>query len=185
MSISRSGYRLWPPVSAPGVAADASVSVQAEATRMEPPRALRLKVFFSRRKLDRQIASGGAHELTDALSLRIGQLTEPSMRRRTARELRGVVERVDGRAPGLVISAVMIEPAAVRAGREALVGLAERLESSAPLDACGVALARALLTEADSPLYDPYCERTVNEAVFDVQDALGGPPAFGLQAAAV
>ncbi|HST32564.1 MAG TPA: hypothetical protein VLJ80_03480 [Solirubrobacteraceae bacterium] len=103
------------------------------------------------------------------------------MRRRTARELRGVVERVDDREPGLVISAVVIEPAAVRAGREALLGLAERLESSAPVSAHGVALARALLIEADSPLYNPYCERTVNEAVFEVEDALGGPPAFGLQ----
>jgi hypothetical protein len=181
MSISRSSYRLWPAaVSASGAASDTSVSVQAEPTRLGPPRALRLEVFLRRGKLDRQIASPGTCELTDALSLRICQLTEAGMRRRTARELRGVVERVDDREPGLVISAVVIEPAAVRAGREALLGLAERLESSAPVSARGVALARGLLTEADSPLYDPYCERTVNEAVFEVQDALGGPP-FGLQ----
>jgi hypothetical protein len=185
MSISRSSHRLWPAVSASGAASELSVSVQAEPTQLGPPRALRLEVFLRRGKLDRQIASAGTSELTDALSLRICQLTEASMRRRTARELRGVVERVDDREPGLVISAVVIEPAAVRAGREALLGLAERLESSAPVSACGVALARALLTEADSPLYNPYCERTVNEAVFEVQDALGGPPAFGLPAVAV
>ena len=170
-SISRSSYRLWPVVSAPGAASGTRAPVQAEPARLGPPRGLRLKVFFSRGKLDRQIASRDACEQSDALSLRICQLTEASMRRRTARELCGVVERVADREPGLVISAVVIEPAAVRAGREALLGLAERLESSAPVSARGVAL------------YNPYCERTVDEAVFEVQDArrtagvwLGGGP---------
>jgi hypothetical protein len=147
--------------------------------------ALRVKVFLRRGKLDRQVASEGAYEVTDTLALRIRQLTGQGMRRRTARELRGVVEHVDNRKPGPVISAVVIDPAAVGAGREALLGLAERLEAIAcPVSARGVVLARALLIEGTSPLYNRYCEQTVNEAVFDVQDALGGPPTFGFEAVA-
>jgi len=147
---------------------------------------LRLKVFLTRGKLDRKLAAGGSCEATDELALRVQQLTAPSMRRRIAGELRGVVEYVDNREPGtMVISSVVIEPAAVRAGRESLLGLAERIESiDSPVRARGVVFARALLTDGTSPLYNPYSEQTVSEAVFDVQDALGGPPALGYDAVA-
>jgi len=78
----------------------------------------------------------------------------------------------------------MIEPAAVRAGREAILGLAERLQSTTPLSARGVVLARALLTDGRSPLFNALSERTVIEAAFEVQDALGAAPGVEQQAAA-
>lgn len=187
MRISRSSDQSLPSlplVSMSGAGLIPGAAKRARSAAPSAPATLRLRVFLSRVTLDRQIAGGDACEQTGALALRIAQLTDPSTRRRTARELRGVVEHVDDREPGPNISAVVIEPAAVRAGREALLGLAERLESSAPVSARGVALARALLTEGVSPLYNPYCERTVNEAVFEVQDALGGPPTFGFEALA-
>jgi hypothetical protein len=52
------------------------------------------------------------------------------------------------------------------------------------VSARGVVLARALLTDGRSPLFNPFCERTVVEAVFDVQDALGPVPGTEQQAAA-
>jgi hypothetical protein len=146
---------------------------------------MRLMVFLTRVKLDRAIADERASEATRALALRVQQLTAHRTRRRIASELRAVVEYADRNdsAP-LRLSAVMIEPAAVRAGREAILGLAERLQSTAPVSARGVVLARALLTDGDSPLFNRFCERTVVEAVFDVQDALGAGSDGAEQAAA-
>jgi hypothetical protein len=146
---------------------------------------MRLMVFLIRIKLDRAIADERPSEATRALALRVQQLTAHTTRRRVASELRAIVEYVDRNdsvSPRL--TAVMIEPAAVRAGREAILGLAERLQSTAPLSARGVVLARALLTDGRSPLFNPFCERTVVEAVFEVQDALGSVPDVMQQAAA-
>jgi hypothetical protein len=141
-------------------------------------------VFVTRGKLDRQLAAEGPFQATAALALRVRQLTDPRTSRQIARELRGLLDYVDARAAGPVISAVVIEPAAVRAGRQAILGLAERLEATGPVNPRGVVLARALLTDGLSPLYNPYCERTVIEAVFEVQDALAGHPAIVFDAAA-
>lgn len=187
MTVHRSRYPAPPVMSATSVVLEAEASVQDIRSRaIGAPVALRLKLFLTRGKLDRQLAVGGSCEATDALALRVQQLTDPSMRRRIAGELRGVVEYVDNHESGrVVLSSVVIEPAAVRAGRETILGLAERMEAmDSPVRARGVVLARALLTEGISPLYNPYSERTVSEAVFDVQDALGGPPALGYDAVA-
>ena len=178
---------VWPKDATPAEGAAPAFDRLTEGRGVQTPRtptALRLRVYLTRGRLDRQIAFRSCHEMSDALALRISQLTDRSTRRRIAAELRGIVEHVDAREPGAVVSAVVIEHAAVRAGREALLGLAERLEATAPVRARGVALARALLTEASSPLRNPYCEQTVNEAVFEVQDALGGPPSLAVEALA-
>ena len=84
-----------------------------------------------------------------------------------------------------MISAVVIEPAAVMSGRKAIIGLAHRLESAAPVSPSGVVLARMLLTDGRSPLFNPHWERTVAQAVSEVHDALEGLPVveFGALAA--
>ena len=146
---------------------------------------MRLRVFLTRVKLDRTIAGERPFEVTRALALRIGQLTAHATRRRIANQLRALVDYADRNdSPSPRLSAVMIEPAAVRGGREAILGLAERLESTSPLSARGVVLARALLTDGRSPLFNGFSERTVVEAVFAVQDALGAGLGAEQQAAA-
>ena len=73
----------------------------------------------------------------------------------------------------------MTDRAAVRAGREAILGLAERLEEGAPVHPVGVVLAQRLLTDGlHSPLFNPRCGRSVDQAVWEVADALGAedPP---------
>ena len=134
---------------------------------------LRLKVFLSRGRLDREICAGCPHESSAPLALRAQQLTDPRMRERLARNLRGTVEYVEHVGSRRGISAVVTNRAAVWTGREALLGLAERLEATDPVTPKGVVLARALLTDGSSPLYNPYCERTVAEAVWEVADLLG------------
>ena len=186
MMVHRSRYPAPPVMSATSAVLEAKASVQDVRSRaIDAPVALRLKVFLTRGKLDRKLAAGGSREATDELALRVRQLTDPGMRRQIAAELRGVVEYVDNRESGVAFSSVVIEPSAVMFGRESILGLAERIEAmDCPVRARGVVLARALLTEGISPLYNPYSEQTVSEAVFDVQDALGGPPALGYDAVA-
>jgi hypothetical protein len=185
MRVSRSRYPAAPIVSASSSGSEAQAPAHdIRSTVTHPPAKLRLRVFMTRAKLDRQLATGSTYEATDALALRVRQLTERGTRMRIARELRGAVDYVDKRESGPVISAVVIDPAAVRAGREAILGLAERLEATAAVSARGIVFARALLTDGSSPLYNAYAERTVNEAVFEVQDALGGYPIAGYDAVA-
>jgi hypothetical protein len=79
------------------------------------------------------------------------------------------VARVDVRP---TISAVVVDRPAVRAGREAIVALAERLEGWPAVSPRGVALTRVLLTDGLSPLFNPNSERSVIEAVWEINDAL-------------
>jgi hypothetical protein len=137
---------------------------------------LRLRVFVARGRLDRQIVAGRPCESSAALALRARQLTDPRTRRRIANDLRGIVDYVHRRGSRRVISAVVIEPAAVRTGRQAILELARRLEGTARVSPSGVVLAAALLTDGRSPLFSPHSERTVAPAVSEVHDALEGLP---------
>jgi hypothetical protein len=138
------------------------------------PLALRLKVFMSRGKLDREIVAGRSYQPAAALELRARQLTSSRAQRRAADNLRGVVEYVDRLGSRPVFSAVVICRAAVSGGREPIFGLAERLEKAAPVTARGMVLARELLTDGStSPLFSPASPRTVAQAIWNISDALG------------
>ena len=118
------------------------------------------------------------------LALRAHQLTDPRTRQRIARNLREIVDYAYKHRSGRVISPAVIEPAAVRGGRQAILELAGRLEGTAPVSPSGVVLAGALLTDGRSPLFNPYCERTVAQAVSEVHDALEGLPILEFDALA-
>jgi hypothetical protein len=147
---------------------------------------LRVTVCVRRAKLDRQIAAGPPCEATDAHALRARQLADPRTRRKIARCLRGTVKYVDRSGYGRIISAVVIDRAAVRSGREAMLGLAERLEGDAPVSPRGVARVLTLLTDGiESPLFNPQCGKTVIEAVWEAADLLGADaPSLGFDAVA-
>ena len=149
--------------------------------------ALRLQVCVTRARLDRQLAAGHPCESTAALALRTRQLLDARARQRVARDLRGVVEFVDRAASGRLISAVVIERAAVRAGREAILGLAERLEGTGPVTPRGMALVHMLLTDGvSSPLFNPGCRLSVAQAVWEIADVLGGDaPTIGFDSVTV
>ena len=135
--------------------------------------ALRLRVWTTRARLDQQIVTGRAWHSGAATALRARQLSEPRSRQRLACYLRGIVAYSDreGRPP---FSAVVVDRAAVRADREAILGLAERLEAQDPVNPRGIVLARRLLTDGiDSPLYSRRCARTVAAAIWEISDALG------------
>ncbi len=140
------------------------------------PLGLRLLAFVSRRELDRRILAGEPRDATPALALRAAQLTDPEARRQTARRLRGIVAYVDRSGPRPLITAVVIDPPAVRSGRQAILGLAQRLEAPITVEPRGMILAQRLLTDGLGPLFNPSSERTVVAAVWETVDALEGRP---------
>jgi hypothetical protein len=143
-----------------------------EAGRADATRLLRLRVHLTRGTLDREIARGLALDTTPALTLRSRQLAAEPTRHALAVDLRRAVEYVERVESRTRLSAVMLEPARVRAGRGALLRLAERLEQAAPVSPQGVALTHVLLTDAASPLFNRDSERTVTEASCIAEDAL-------------
>lgn len=145
---------------------------------------LRLRVVATRSKLDRQIAEGGLCEATDALALRTSQLTDPRSQRQIAASLRRIVTYADRPESAGASSAVVIAPPAVRGGRDALMGLAQRLEEGEPVSPRGIVLARRLLTDGLSPLFDPLCRQTVTQAAHEIYWALDEIPATGFDALA-
>jgi hypothetical protein len=136
------------------------------------PLKLRLNVYLTRGRLDRRIVAGSSWAHDPALALRATQLIDARTQHSIARSLRHVIRHVDRFGARRVISSVVIEPAAVKAGRRSLVELAEQLERAAPVHPRGVVLARQLLVDALSPLFDPNSAQTVSGAAREVKDAL-------------
>jgi hypothetical protein len=140
----------------------------------EPTLALRLRVHLHRGRLDHQIADGFDVVAFEDRALRAGQLAGMPARRRVARSLRDVVKAAD--RPALVSSAVPVSRRTVVPWREALLGLAERLERPEPVNPCGVARALVVLTDGGGPLYGPGAARSMGESVWWIADGLGPCP---------
>jgi hypothetical protein len=136
----------------------------------------RVKLYASRARLDRQIAAGHPFDADADLALRAWQLVASRSQHRLARNLRTILRYVERTPSRRTISAVMIEPRAVRMGRSAIIDLAEQLERAAAVNPRGIVLAKALLTDGLSPLFDAHSELTVTEAVREVHRALEEPP---------
>jgi len=143
------------------------------ARAVSAPLSLRVSVYLTRGRLDRRIVSDWPCEFTPQLGLRVLQLIDPRTRRSLARGLRGKVEFVDRMGSRPNFSAVVIERPSVRVGREAILGLAERLDGSDPVCPRGIVLVQTLLTDGcGSPLFSRYAKQSMFEAVWEVADAL-------------
>lgn len=152
------------------------VELQRNVHRAISPRAslgLRLRVFVRRGRLDRTLIHLGAEDGDAALRLRARQLTTPKARRRASRNLRGIVKHVERLGSQLDLSAVVIDRHAVWAARQALLGLADRLEGAGHVNPRGMVLAMALVTDGgSSPVYGQGA-RTLVDAIWEISDALG------------
>jgi hypothetical protein len=137
-----------------------------------PTVALRARVRLHRGRLDQQLADGLAPDAFRDRALRAAQLAGMPMRRQVARSLRRLVEDAERPASALLVAAVPVCRRSVLTWREALLGLAERLEQPAPLDPCGVARALVLLTDGGGPFYDARARRSMSEAVWWIADGL-------------
>jgi hypothetical protein len=137
-----------------------------------PSIARRLRVHLHRGRLDRQLADGLAPEAFHDRALRATQLAGMPTRRQIARSLRRLVEHAEMPPGALLGSAVPVCRRSVLAWREALLGLAERLEQPVRLDPRGVARALVLLTDGGGPFYDARAQRSMSEAVWWIADGL-------------
>jgi hypothetical protein len=88
---------------------------------------------------------------------------------RLAQSLRSIVAEAET-PRGALYSTVRPDPEGVVRWREALLGIAERLERPAPMNPRGVARVTLLLTEGTGPLYtsDPSC--SLGDAVWWIAD---------------
>ena len=112
---------------------------------------LRVTTWWRAEDLDRRLAGGADPMQSDELSLRLGQLGSARSRARLAGALRRAVELADRQLDPL--SVPLIRRTEVRANRQLLLELAERVGSSGPLGVEGLALTSLLVGEAPSPMY--------------------------------
>ncbi len=118
---------------------------------MSVPFVVRLSVLARRSELDQRLAAGGDPRSDPALELRAAQLCRVRARRAIAARLRSVIDAArngsDG-PPGVG----RVAQREILAEADALTDLAVRLVATRPVNPMGVALAKVLLSDADSPL---------------------------------
>jgi hypothetical protein len=146
-------------------------SDQTELRAPKPRLRLRLRVGFSRFRLDRELAEGQPAGASPELALRARQLTELPARRKLARSLRHTVADARRPNPPGFSSSVPMRRDAVRICGEAMLGLADRLEQEPPLSASAVARVLVLLSDGTGPLYNAACPLSLGDAVWAVVDA--------------
>jgi hypothetical protein len=129
-----------------------------------------MRVRLHRWRLDRELAQGLGCVGSDARRLRALQLATPRHRRRLARSIRRIAES-DPRRVSPFFPAISIRPEATP-WREALAGLAERLQSPAPVNACGIARAIELVSDGTGPLYNRHAGIRLGDAIWWVADGL-------------
>ncbi|SRR5579884_926209 len=105
-------------------------------------------------ELDRQLAAGATPGATELLAVRGRWLTSRRCRTRVAAGLAHAVKDAQATAP-VFSAAIRPDRREVIAARTLFATLAWRLRAEQPVSARGVALLATLLTDADSPLYQP------------------------------
>jgi len=137
-----------------------------------PRLGLRLRVLLHRRRLDRELADGCPPEASPQRAVRAQQLAAPATGRELARYLRELVVRAERPRVGLLDPTVPVVRDVVLPRREALLGLAERLEQPVPLNPCGVARVLLLLSDGAGPLYSRASVRTMTQVLFSIADGM-------------
>lgn len=130
----------------------------------------RLRTWSQRARLDTRLAGGEHSDGDAALCLRAAQL-------RSVRGRGGVADALEralnvGKARGAIGATIPVHTDAIDAARPALRTLIEALRAPGPVEARGVALARALLTDVASPLYAPAETGALTQAVHRALKAL-------------
>lgn len=112
---------------------------------------------------------------SDELSLRVGRLRSAKNRARLACALRGAVETADRPANPLRLPPSLIRRREIRANRELLLELADRLDddsASGPPGVQGLAMTSLLIGDGSSPIYHEDPQRPLRLATFEALVAL-------------
>ena len=153
------------------------VAIQKSASSRPPRLGLRIRVLCRRWRLDYELAAGGARQRPR------GSRAPCETARRPGHPASGFRVVAPGRRRGGAAAHPASQPRGCagarrrrRARREALLGLAERLEQPVPTNPCGVARALVLLTNGAGPLQTRASERPIDEVIWWVADGLQSCP---------
>jgi hypothetical protein len=135
---------------------------------------LRLRVLVRRERLDRQLAERPDPQMSPELGLRAAQLSKTRTRRVIARRLRPKL-RTAGQGTSSVPPGRPLARDQILAESDALMDLIRRLEAPGRTEPMGVALARLLLTDPVSPIYEQAEPATLYMAVRLATAAMGAP----------
>lgn len=105
-------------------------------------------------QLDRELAAGASPSASAILEIRARRITRQRSRRRIAGGLIGALRRAKSGTPQ-ISTAIPPQTREVLAARAVLTALDQRLRTAEPVSARGVALLLTLLTDGNSPLYQP------------------------------
>jgi hypothetical protein len=133
---------------------------------------LRFVTWRQARELDEQLARGTDPIASDELSLRAGQLISARTRGRLACTLRGVVELADAPFDPVRLGSPAMRRAHVKANRELLLELADRVRSGVHLGVQGLAITSILVRDGVSPLYSKAANSSLEAYVNDALLAL-------------
>jgi hypothetical protein len=124
-------------------------------TGLSPSVSLRIRTAARRSELTRALAEGADPTTRPELELRAAQLRSSRNRNTLARALGRIV--AEARRPVMTRSRVIIiRRAEVLNAEDAIMAMIERLRSSKPVLAEGMAMAEQIIADADkSPLYNP------------------------------
>jgi hypothetical protein len=133
---------------------------------------LRWRTWGRAKELDGLLARGADPMDSDELSLRVGQLGSSRSRARLACALRGAVELADRQPEPFRMTRSQIRRTEIRANRELLLELADRVGSCGPVGVEGLGMTSLLIGDGASPLYDGDARRSVTVAAFTALVAL-------------
>jgi hypothetical protein len=123
-------------------------------------------------ELDGLLARGADPIDSDELSLRVGQLGSARSRARLACALGGAVELAERQPEPFRMARSRIRRTEIRANRELLLELAERVDSRGAVGVEGLALTSLLIGDRASPLYDGDARRSLAATAFTALVAL-------------
>jgi hypothetical protein len=132
---------------------------------------LRMRVWWAKDRLTRQLASGAASVDSRALALRAGQLTALRTREVVAESIDDLLEQLDRPRP-LLTSQVPLDVAKLRAVRDQLSRLAALLREPRPLRPQGMALVVLLLTDVERPLFGVGGAADLSAAIISASERL-------------
>ncbi len=132
----------------------------------------RLAVWLHHWQVDRELAAGLSPTLSKHRAALARQLVAAGERRRLARSLRVAVSQAESSRHPRLTTAVPVRRQEVVAWREALLGLADRLDQPQPVSPRGMAQVIQLLTDGTGPLYNRTPLRSLGEMIWWAADGL-------------
>ena len=132
---------------------------------------LRMRVWWSKDRLTRELARGALSVDSRELALRAGQLTAMRTREVVAHSIDDLLDEANRPRP-LFSSRVPVDYVKVRAVRGRLADLAERLRAPGPIRPQGMALMVLLLTDVEQPLFGTGCTDDLMGAIIHARERL-------------